>query len=218
MDENIIVRLESEGIVTSTFRKLSPAKKQKLYQAALSCFAGDVFDRVSFDMIAEAAGLAKASFFQYFLNKENLLGFVCEIFIDDYRQFPEDYFRRELAVKARERIRSFFMALFDFWQEKKVEFEFYMKMLFENRRSVTDDFIDRISHLQSQYISDIIARGAQTGEIRRDVDPGRISFVLSLVFDGLYRHLPASVQGRNKRYRGTLVDGVVALLFDGIGA
>ncbi len=218
MDENIIVRLESEGIVTSTFRKLSPAKKQKLYQAALSCFAGDVFDRVSFDMIADAAGIAKASLFQYFLNKENLLRFVCEIFIDDYQQFLREYFKREYAVKAGERIRSFFMALFDFWQEKKIEFEFYMKMLFENSRSVTGDFVDRVSHLQGQYISDIIARGAQTGEIRRDVALDRISFVLSLVFDGLYRHMPAEVQSRDKKYRETLVDGVVALLFDGIGA
>ncbi len=218
MDENIIVRLESEGVVTSTFRKLSPAKKQKLYQAALSCFAGDVFDRVSFDTVAETAGVAKASLFQYFLNKENLLRFICEIFADDYRRFLQEYFAREYAIRAKERIRSFFLAQFDFWQNKKVEFEFYMKMLFENSRSITGDFVERMSHLQSQYISNIIARGTQTGEIRSDVDPDRISFVLSLVFEGLYRHLPAETQGRKKKYVETPVDGVVALLFDGIGA
>ncbi len=218
MDENIIVRLESEGVVTSTFRKLSPAKKQKLYQAALGCFAGDVFDRVSFETIAEAAGVATASLFQYFLNKENLLRFVCEIFADEYRRFLQEYFAREYAVKAKERIRSFFLAQFDFRQDKKVEFEFYMKMLFENSRLVTGDFVERMSHLQSQYISDIIARGAQTGEIRRDVDPDRISFVLSLVFDGLYRYLPAEAQAGKKIYKTTSVDDIVALLFDGIGA
>jgi AcrR family transcriptional regulator len=218
MDENIIVRLESDGVVTSTFRKLSPAKKQKLYRAALSCFAGDVFDRVSFDIIAEAAVVAKASLFQYFLNKENLLRFVCEIFIDNHRQFLKDYFGREYSVKARERIISFYVALFDFWQEKEIEFGFYMKMLFENSSGITSDFIGRVSSMQNKYISDIIARGAQVGEIRRDIDPDRISFVLSMVFDGMYRHLPAGARSRKKIYRETLVDGAVGLLFDGIGA
>jgi len=217
MNENIIVRLEAERVVSSTFRKLAPAKKKKLYRASLTCFAHDVFDRVSFDVIADTAGIAKASLFQYFLNKENLLKFVFEIYIDDFRTFLREYFTREYSVKARERIRAFYLALFDLWQEKEIEFGFYMKMMFENSRAATTDFIEQISHLQNEYISEIIARAAQAGEIRRDIAPERISFVISMVFDGMYRHLPVGPRSRKKIFREKLVDGAVGLLFDGIG-
>ncbi len=55
MDENIIVRLEKEKVVTATFRKLSPAKKDKIYKSALKAFGEDIFDRVVLDDIAKTA-------------------------------------------------------------------------------------------------------------------------------------------------------------------
>ena len=81
MDENIIVRLEREGVVTQTFRKLNPDKKNKLYKTAIHAFSTNVFDRVSFDSIAEGADVSKGSIFQYFINLYTIIMFCKSYFL-----------------------------------------------------------------------------------------------------------------------------------------
>lgn len=217
MDENVIVRLEEEGIVTATFRRLNQEKKKRLYQAALKAFSEDVFDRVSIDAIVKSAAVSKGSLFQYFVNKENLLKFVCEIVIDDYRQFWKQYFAAEHAVMTKDRIRDFFRAQSDFQSSAKWQHDFCMKMNYENSNELTEYFLERITQLRNQYIYDIIRRGITTGEIRRDIDIDYITFVLAQVSDGIWRNHRSKLQGAEKKWDDEdVIDNAVRLLFDGI--
>ena len=104
MDENLIVELEKDGVVTATFRKLAPIKKDAVYRSALNAFASASAERAALDDIARKAKVSKGSLFQYFTHKNNLLAFVTELFFDEYQQFWESYLAREQAVRVHDRL------------------------------------------------------------------------------------------------------------------
>jgi TetR/AcrR family transcriptional regulator len=217
MNENVIVRLEKAGTVSSTFRKLDPGKKERVYGAALAAFSQDVFDRVSFDLIAESARVSKGSLFQYFDNKDNLFKFVCEIFLDGYEGHLKEYFGREQAVRVRERIRSFLVSQVDFWSGEATYYRFYMKTRHENRRELTEKFVGRISRLLMERVYAILSRGAETGEIRQDIEPERIAEIILYILEGLIEAIPGDDLKPEKKNRVIAgLDSALGLLFDGI--
>lgn len=217
MNENIIVRLEKEGIVTATFRKQSPDKKTRLYRVCLDAFGRDIFDRISFDTLADLAGISKGSLFQYFTNKGNLLKFVFEIFADEYSEYWNQYFSREQPARTEEQIRSYFSEQLDQWQGAKREYNFYMKMLYENSRDLTRDFIRGIASVEKKHLSAIIRRGSKTAEIRQDVEVERITSVLTAIAESIFKYLPPEVLSLKKRnYIEQQIDSALKLVFDGI--
>ena len=217
MNENIIVALERAGTVTATFRKLAPDKKKRIYQAALEAFSSDVFDRVSFDIIAQEAQVSKASLFQYFEKKEHLLIFVCEIFLDEYESGLGEYFAREQAVRVKERIRSFLLAQLDFWAGEAKSYRFLVKMRHENSRELTGQFNRRISGLLGERLKAILSRGARTGEIRQDIKPETTANILLFIFDGLAEMAFMGTGKVHKQDQITAgIDAALAILFDGL--
>ena len=218
MNENLIVTLEEKGIVSETFRKLNPQKKTRLYQAGLNEFAREVFDRVSIDRIADAAGVSKGSLFQYFGNKDNLLHFCCEIFIDNYRQFWESQGQYGEGVHTRERMRSFFMTLLDFRGERRVEYDFYIRMLYENSRALSGEFIRRINTILLERLHGIIHRGARTAEIRQDIQPERIAMVIMALVEASHRYADTiDRKYKNRERLMEIINDAERILFDGIG-
>ncbi len=217
MNENLIVEMERNGTVTATFRKLEQSKKEAIFRAAIKEFSADVFDRVSLDTIAAGAGISKGSLFQYFGNKEHLLEFVAEIFLDNYRQYWADYFGREHAVRARERVSRYLLACLEYWERERIEYRFYMKMHYENPATLAGDFREKVAQLQRGHISAIIERGMATGEIRRDLETETISFLIHATVRNLEQGYTAVLQvPKTKIDLKDLTLKIVMLLFDGI--
>jgi TetR/AcrR family transcriptional regulator, cholesterol catabolism regulator len=217
MDENLIIRLEKQKVVTATFRKLEPSRKNQIYQAALRAFAGDIFERVPLDLIAEGAVVSKGSLVQYFGEKENLLKFVAAVFLDEYQKFWEDYFMREHAVRAKERIVEYLKARLAQWEKEKTNFKFFMKMQYENRLELTAEFRESIAGIRTGFLQKIIERGMETGEIRRDLGMEPILFVILAVTSYLEKlYLAGMVQGKGKGNLEETISQMIDPLFDGI--
>ncbi len=218
MDENIIIILEKRGTVTATFRKLEPSKKQKIFETAREAFAFNTFENVSLDHVAAGASISKGSLIQYFAKKENLLEFVSEISIDNYRRSWEEYFAREFAVRATDRIRRYFQTQLDTWENDKTGFRFYMKMHYENDFNLTRSFTERILQLRRHYLSGMVTRGMETGEIRRDLEPETIAFILlAAIRDLESAYLAGNLSPKEKLNLSDRAMKISSMLFDGIG-
>lgn len=214
MNENLIVSLEESGIVTATFRRLSPVKKEKLYKTALQAFSSDIFDRVSLDNLADTAEVSKGSLFQYFGNKENLLYFVCEIFIDEYRRFWDRYFSGERAVRAHDRVKSFLMEQVSYFSERKNESKYYLVITYETGEELSRKFTGDIRRIHYDYLMRIISRGQETGEIRADFNGKYITELVQFVVDGIL-HKIISREKSHEDYEAYIARAMGAL-FDGI--
>ncbi|MBN2227555.1 MAG: TetR/AcrR family transcriptional regulator [candidate division Zixibacteria bacterium] len=216
MDENLIVELEKDGVVTATFRKLPPTKKTAVYRAALSAFASASSDRTALDGIAHTAGVSKGSLFQYFTHKDNLLAFVTELFFDEYQQFWESYLAREQAVRVHDRMLDYVRTLEEYWTANPVEAEFCLNMLFENGGELSAGFRAHLVDLHRGHVTDIVARGINTGEIRRDLSRQALVDVLLAVLLSL-NHTIMTAPARGKKARGFADrEAVLRVLFSGM--
>ncbi len=187
MDENIVVRLEKEKVVTATFRKLSPAKKDKIYKAALKLFGEDVFESVLLENIAKTAKVSKGSLIQYFGLKENLFLFLGEIVVSNYISYFDNYFLNENVVRTRDRIEQFVLSHKIYRKNNGDEFDFILKMLFENSNKLSGSFVSRIFDIQKEYLKKIIERGVQSNQLRRDIRIQSLASVFHSILFGLLR-------------------------------
>jgi AcrR family transcriptional regulator len=217
MNENTVISLVKAGIVTTTFRKLEPDKKELIYRSGLKEFSADVFDRVSLDKIARTAGISKGSLIQYFRHKENLLIFISEIFLTEYERYWDDYFAREHPVRARDRIAAYLMARFDYWEKDRTEFNFCMKMQYENGINISRRLRERIMALRSKHTLAIIERGIATGEIRGDIELETMALIIQAVSRNLEIAYQASLgASRGKINIKEITERLSTLIFDGI--
>ncbi len=199
MDENIIVRLEKEKVVTATFRKLSPDKKDKIYKAALKLFGEDVFEAVLLENIAKTAKVSKGSLIQYFGFKENLFLFLAEIVVSNYKSCFDNYFLNESVIRTKDRIEQFVLSHKIFRKNNKGEFDFMLKMFFENSYKLSGSFVSRIYDIQKEYLKKIIERGVQSNQLRRDIKVQYLILIFHSIFIGLLRErfLDKSVSQKN---------------------
>ncbi len=214
LDENIVVRLVARGIVADTFRRLSPEKKNQIYQAAIRLLGEYGYDGLSVDELCREAAISKGSFFQYFPSKSHLLEFTVLVFDDFLAWWMAELRLNERAVLASDRLRSLYQALTVDSRLSRQEERFYLFVTNAiDHAAVKLEGIDIERHI-SGYVTEIIARGEQTGEIRGDFDvelTGRLTaLVISALVEGQYagQRLP----------RHDMQEYLISFLFDGIKA
>jgi len=126
-------------VPTSTFYNLPEEKRSKLVGAIKDEFSRVLFDEVSINKIIHAAEIPRGSFYQYFSDKNDMLGF---ILLDYQKQIFEqvkaslranngdvftminDVFAFTVALVMEEKANNFCMNLF---ADIKVNSKFYLK-------------------------------------------------------------------------------------------
>ena len=74
-----------------TFLKLPEEKKEKIILAAKKEFARVSLEKVSIKNIVEDAEIARGSFYQYFENKEDLLGIILSEHVEEMNKKIPSY-------------------------------------------------------------------------------------------------------------------------------
>ncbi|MDR1939763.1 MAG: TetR/AcrR family transcriptional regulator [Clostridiales bacterium] len=101
------------------FDKLPAEKQRVIINAALLCFGKNGYKKASVADIAEAAGIAKASVFQYFGTKKGLyfylFNFSCEKITQQMRAGGDDYFECiKIGTAAKMRVMAQYSGMPDF--------------------------------------------------------------------------------------------------------
>lgn len=214
VDENLIVRLARDRIVTPTFRRLPPEKKDQVYQTAVALFGVYGYDGLAIDRFCRQAGISKGSFFQYFPSKTHLLEFTLLVFDDYLTRWLEEVRAHETAVLARDRILYLYHAIVVNSKLYRPERLFYLyAVAAANHGGVTIEGIDLERHFTG-YVAEIIGRGVQTGEIRSDFEVELTSYLVSILIGGL----AGRQYGRGGVAMKQTGEYLVSFLFDGIKA
>ncbi len=212
IDENLITELARRGIVTHTFRRLSPEKKKRIYATALKLFGEYGYDGLSVDQFSHEAGISKGSFFQYFPSKSHLLEFTVILFDNFLANLLEHIKATEPSPLARERLLHLFRSLVDNPHMSRDEEKFYHFITDAVHHSaVSLEGINLEQYLHA-YISEIITRGEETGEIRGDFDIDLTAHLVSLIIGAL---VSWQYSGKSS-YQHDMGEYLISFLFDGI--
>lgn len=217
MDENLFPELERQNIITPTFRRLNPAKRERVYNASLAGFADNQYDRVSLDRIAADANVSKGSLIQYFISKENLLHLTAAITIDLYREFSLDYFKKESEVRSRQRLLSYLIAHYDFWLETNERLRFFLRYFLSFQNLPSDELALKIVDQMRDNVETILQDGINNNEIRRDTSIERIMLIVLSIQDGIMREISYDIKYLDREALFNSCLRITDLLFDGFG-
>lgn len=120
---------------SETFFRLPEDKKEKVLLAAKKEFSRVPLEKVSIKNIVEDAEIARGSFYQYFEDKEDLLGY---ILTSHFKEMNEKMEKQIEEVNGD--IFEFFISLYDFMTSNCLtneDLSFYKK-IFENIRTCED--------------------------------------------------------------------------------
>ncbi len=214
LDENLVAQLTRSGIVTDTFRRLPPEKKERLYRTAIRLFGEYGYDGAAIDRLCTEAGVSKGSFFQYFPSKMHLLEFAILVFDGFLAEWTAEVRASEPSALARDRLAYLYQALVMNSKLSRSEEKFYHFVTSAVHHSVVSvSGIDLERHVH-EYVAGIIRRGEETGEIRRDFGVDLIGHLVSLIVGG-----PVSRQHVGRRLpRQQTAEHLISFLFDGIKA
>ncbi len=211
--------------VSERFLRLKPEKQKKILETAVFEFAQYGFRQASVNRMAQSLGIAKGSFFQYFGNKEGLFRYIFDYAV----QLVRWSLRRVKAETADrdffEKIRRSLLAGIDFIREHPHVYRIYLKMLFQEDFPFREEFLKRVRFFSADYLTSLVEKGMEDGELRSDLDVRCVVFYLDALMDrflqahcvpfldagtGLYGARPADVEKR--------VDDFVRFLRSGLGA
>ena len=212
LDENLVAELVRRGVVTDTFRRLAPAKKLRLYETAVRLFGVYGYDGLSVDLLCHEAGISKGSFFQYFPSKSHLLEFAILVFDDYLAEWVREIRASEPSPLARARLQHLYEALVVNSKLFAAEETFYLFATSALAHAgVALEGIDLERHFH-EYVTDIIGRGEETGEIRGDFEVELTAHLTSAVIGALVRRY---YSGR-RLPRRQMTEYLSSFLFDGI--
>jgi len=163
-------------------------KRQLLIQAAARVFAEQGFSSTRVSDIAERAGVAKGTVYEYFTSKEELFFAVFERTNQQIRDRVDGVMIAHPS--ARDRLQWLFRLGAEIVAEQR---ELYPMMNLDfwvtaRGSALEEAFTRSLADLYREYrelAADIIRQGQETGEFRSDAEPGRLATVLVSTFDGL---------------------------------
>src|SRR5574344_2149582 len=178
---------------TETFLKLSEEKKQKIIEAGKYEFSRVPLTEASIKNIAENAGIARGSFYQYFTSKEDLLSYILEI-----NRETIDRKLEKISAEAKGDIFKFYIQLYNDLDDKcfNSENQSIYKKIFENVKACDDDIYEKMEqHRKDKFrlIRDTI--NTENLNIKDETDIDRMIEILnSVTMNSIVR----SIKSKNK--------------------
>lgn len=206
-----------------TFNRLDDDKKERVMRSAIEEFQAHGFEKAKVEVIAQNAGVAKGSIYQYFDDKKELflysVTWALEYFMKVIdRQTPlQDMDVYEYFLSgSRER--------FELLKREPLLVEFSMDVVSGKYASLAKEANSELNRIGEEYELRLIANGKKRGTIRDDLDDK----ILLLFFQGVTEKFTREIMARAKEFKyepteedfgemESLIENMVSLLKQGMG-
>ena len=174
-----------------TFLRLDEDKQERVIRSAIAEFHFNGFERAKIGTIAEQAGVAKGSIYQYFEDKKDLFLYCVtwsmEYFLKNMNKrtpIAEMDVFEYLLKDRRERYESI--------KPEMTLILFYQDIMSGKFGNLTKTILDELWKIGDAYILQMIAVGKKKGTIRADADDR----LLALVYKGVTSQLDEYIFGQ----------------------
>jgi AcrR family transcriptional regulator len=169
--------------VRTTFLNLPREKRERVIDAALGEFADKGYEQASVNAMVAASGIAKGSLYQYFTDKQGIFLYIFDFAVAMVR-------RTLLRVKEDTREADFFTRLerslwagVEFIRRHPRIYSIYLKILFDQHAPRRQELLKAVRRFAADYLNSLVRQGLARGEIRADLSPPAIIFLLDAVLD-----------------------------------
>ena len=165
-----ILKLEQEGLVTRTFRRLDPERQQAVITAILDEAGERGPTSINIKQVAERAGISVGSLYQYFNNREGLLAFTVELCVRLVSDAFGEYRSTLAAMPLREALTAYLAGGVEWGQTQAGLVQFFARAAYHGDPQLGEQVVRPIANVMREMVSDILTQAAARGEIRAGVD------------------------------------------------
>lgn len=157
---------------TDTFFNLSDEKKRRILEAAIDEFAEYRFSDASINRIVKNADISRGSFYQYFLDKEDLYLFIMQVIAQE---------KVEIFANAKIQMhpKSFFEAIrmsipsVQEWVKRCPKYNKIAMLMTHDDSDIIKKVVDKVDTAREASIN-MIRQDQANGIIRADIDPNLV--------------------------------------------
>lgn len=192
--------LAKKPVTKSLRERKKRAQKQEIYQTATALFMEKGYENTTIDMIAEQADIGRATFFNYYPAKADILHEIANGAVEHAKRVFDKEFS-EGSGPVIDKIKRSFTRFARIVERNP---EYYQTVFLDVMRSQTG-FVDAESAVRPNLIdvlADHLAVEQKKGELDPSLDPGQLSEMLN----GIYNYTILNCGMRNFSY--SLVDRI----------
>lgn len=165
-----ILALEQQGRVTRTFRRLDPERQQSVIQAILDEAAEKNPTALNIKQVAERAGVAVGSLYQYFGNRDNLLNFAVELCVRQMTDLFEMSHPYLVEMPLREALTTYLTYGIEWSQVQQGFVQFFGRAAYHGDPEMAEKVVRPVARAMREVMHDILATAARRGELRAEID------------------------------------------------
>lgn len=170
LDPSEVVRLEQDGLVTSTFRRLDAARQDAVAVAVLEEALVRGPSRVRVKAVAAAAGVSLGSLYQYFGNRDGVLAFAVELVARRLSADLAGYLPELAALPLRDGLTAWVGGGLEWTREQAAVLAFFVRGAYEGDAALAERLVEPIATVMVAAIRAILAAAVERGEARTDLD------------------------------------------------
>jgi len=172
-----------------TFFNLEQDKQDKIINAAIFEFADSPFSKVTIDKIVNRADIPKGSFYQYFVNKEDLYKHLYRVLSGDKAGKLKAYLSMADGKRFSQFIRELLRQGIDYnFQDPKL-LSINEKFMTNCTQELKDEILDLMIEDSNDMFQQILSKYSQTGELREGLNISLAAQILTTQTIYLSRNL-----------------------------
>jgi AcrR family transcriptional regulator len=170
-----ILKLEEEGWITRTFRRLDPQRQMAVIEAILDEAAQAGPSAINIKKVAQRAGVSVGSLYTYFPDRDGMLAFAVELSVrlitDSFNQY-RPYF---VTLPLREALKVYLVGGVE-WSAAQAGFlRLFARATYQGDAGLAETLVTPIANTLREIVREILQQAMLRGEIRPDVDLEAVS-------------------------------------------
>ena len=157
---------------SSRFENLDPAKRQRVFDAAVAEFAQHPFENSSITRIVRRLGIAKGSMYQYFENKRALYRYVVTEVYEKKRSYLQPVLDQDMDFFTR--LKRYYQQSYVFAQDNPLYHQVTVHF-WETKDESLRRFIDETKQIRALDFTTMFHQAVQEGDVKDNIDE-RIAF------------------------------------------
>ncbi len=166
----IVLILEQEGVVTRTFRRLDPQRQHAIVQAILDEAIEKGPASINIKKVAERAGVALGSLYQYFDNRAGLLEFSSRLCVHLLTSAFDQFRPMLAAMPLREALTCYLTGGLEWSQTMFGLIQFFGRAAYQGDPLLAEKVVHPVADSMRLTMFEILQAAQQRGEIRPNLD------------------------------------------------
>ncbi len=166
----LILELERAGVVTRTFRRLDPERQQVIVYAILDEAIEKGPASLNIKQVAERAGVAVGSLYQYFGSREGLMGFTTELCVNLLTSSFMQYKPFLVSMPLRDGLCAYLTGGVEWGRMMQGLVQFFGKAAYEGTPELSEKVIRPVAVAMREMTYEILLAAQERGELRPGID------------------------------------------------